>query len=92
MNLKQIKCIKVTHNTSDGYSSEEFISWDTFYRSFVQERWVGERRNRMIHTIFGTAHTRTTVKSPSGYITSVRLFEFPATVAEVLALGELHSA
>ena len=92
MNLEQIKCIKVIHNTSDGHSSEEYISWATFYRSFVKERWAGERRTRRVYTIFGTAHKVTTVKSPSGHITSVRLFEFPNTRAEVLAFGELEES
>lgn len=90
MNLEQIKCIKVTH-TLEGKTSSEFISWETFQRAFIKERWSGERRTGKKFTIFGTAHTKTTLTSPTG-TKSVRVFEFPHTRAEVLALGELNHA
>ena len=86
--LRNLKCIKVTHNGEREYN----ISYNKFYRSFVEERWTGERRTGRNATIFGYAHTKTTVKNPFGGTSSVRVFDFPISEEEAIERHEEYLA
>lgn len=57
------------------YPVEE-ITFEVFERSFVVERWEGERRLNKKDTKFGCFHTKT-ITSFDGKTRSVREFEFP---------------
>lgn len=76
----ELKCIKVTH-TYEGETMTNYISYNQFKASFIDERWQGERRYNREYTIFGYVHTKTIVKSPTGS-KSVRVFDFPNSVNE----------
>lgn len=76
ISLFDMKSIKVTHI----FREEETISWisfNQFQKSFVNERWQGERRYKTDYTIFGRVHHKTIVKNPYSDERSVRLFDFP---------------
>ena len=74
--INDLKCIKVTC-IYENKISIEILSFSQYYKSFVDERWQGERRANKKYTMFGYWHTRTTVKNPYSNQKSVRVFEFP---------------
>ena len=81
-NLESMKCINVKHYFNGG-EENEVISFEQFKRSFVDERWTGERRTNKKATMFGYHHTKTTVKCPSDKrLISVRIFDFPSSRLE----------
>lgn len=87
--VNQLKCIKVTHtNTSDkDFKRESYISFNQFTESFVYERWENERRTKKEYTMFGTVHTKTTIKNPyDPSHKSIRDFSFPSSREEAIAL------
>lgn len=61
--------------TTQDFGNEE-ITLETFERSFVRERWEGERRTNKQYTKLGYFHTKTTVNMNESY-RSVRTFVFP---------------
>ncbi len=62
--------------TIEKYPDTE-ITLDRFKRSFVIERWHGERRYNRQYTSLGYYHTKTIVPNPYGNTRSVRTFVFP---------------
>ena len=74
--INDLKCIKVTLIYENKQISER-LTYNQYYKSFVVERWQGERRTNKKHTMFGYWHTKTTVKNPYNNEKSVRVFEFP---------------
>ena len=80
VSIYNLKCIKHTATTSGGLNINEYISWNQFQKAFISERWKGERRTNEESTIFGYAHTKTTVKEGSNRAT--HLFLFPNTLQE----------
>ena len=74
--INDLKCIKVKHTYADEVTNE-VLSFNQFYNSFVEERWQYERRTNKQHTMFGYWHTKTTVTNPYNNAKSVRVFSFP---------------
>ena len=85
---KDLYCIKINH-TWDGGSSQSFITFNQFNRSFVQERWENETRSNPKYTIFGRQFTTTKVHySDKTY--SERNFIFPDSLRLAEQLHEIH--
>lgn len=84
-NVNKMKCIKVERKRVENgkvvNTVTDFIDFETFQKSFVKERWSGERRTQKQYTFFGEVHTRTTVRFDEKS-KSVRDFTFPKSVAE----------
>lgn len=77
----ELQCIRVQH---EGYE-DTYISYKTFVKSFVEERWTKERRTNKQYTIFGYVHTKTTVTFDKN-TKSVRTFIFPNSIMEARQL------
>lgn len=52
------------------------ITFEQFYKSFVEEKWEGEERYDYEDTAYGHFHTTTIVRNPYNNSRSVRHFEF----------------
>lgn len=82
-NLHELNCIRVYKNGKD---TGELISFNRFYKSYIVERWNGERRyNWTNNPVFGMVYTLNSVKSPSGDFYRTR-FHFPTTESEARML------
>lgn len=78
--------IKVTMEkqelTADGwktmYATESEVTFERFYKSFVEERWRGEKRLEFKQTPYGWHHTKTIVETAFAghHERSVRTFDF----------------
>lgn len=81
-NLESMKCINVTHRIGKE-EYKEVLTYYQFWKSFVIERWSGERRTNKKATMFGYHHTKTSVTSPfDKNHKSVRIFDFPSSREE----------
>ena len=78
--LNDLKCIEHTLVNSRGEKIVSYISYNQYRKSFVDERWTGERRTGKIYTMFGYDHTKTTVRF--GNLKSTHTFVFPRSRAE----------
>lgn len=83
---RKLKAIKVVHDYQ-GEETTTYIDYDTFERSFVKERWQGERRYARKYTLWGYNHTYMTVKSPMGNVSS-RYFTFPNSVEQAIEIDK----
>ena len=79
-----LKCIKVYKNGE--YAST--LSYNQYLRSYVDERWKGERRYNKKHTIFGYWHTKTIVIEPMYKLKSVAEFVFPSDIDEAITIDK----
>ena len=86
--LNDLKCIKHTLVNSDGEKTVTYITYNQYRKSFVDERWTGERRTGKIYTMFGYDHTKTTVRF--GNLKSVHTFDFPRSREQAEALDVEH--
>ncbi len=78
--LNDLKCIEHTLVNSRDEKIVSYISYNQYRKSFVDERWTGERRTGKIYTMFGYDHTKTTVRF--GNLKSTHTFVFPRSRAE----------
>ena len=78
--LNDLKCIKHIRTDSHGDTSTDYLTYNEYRRSFVDERWAGERRTGKVYTMFGYDHTKTTVRL--GTLKSTHAFVFPRSRAE----------
>ena len=83
-NEYELKCIKVIKE--DEYSMT--ISFNQFLRSYVVEKWQGERRYNKKYTIFGYYHTKTIVIEPTYKFKTVTEFVFPSDIDEAIAIDK----
>ena len=82
--VNDMKAIKVTLVYGNETPKVSFISFNQFKKSFVEERWQGERRYNKNYTMFGLHHTKTIVTNPHDGTKSVRTFEFPESYEQAL--------
>ena len=83
-NLNQLKCIKVYKNGE----YDNTLSFNQYLRSYVDERWKGERRYNKKYTIFGYWHTKTIVIEPMYKLKSVAEFVFPNSISEAITIDK----
>lgn len=76
--LYDLKCINVIKDGAYCFN----ISYNSYLRSYVAERWRGERRSCKKNTIFGFWHTKTTVIEPTYQFKSITEFEFPNNIED----------
>lgn len=87
-NYKDLQCIKQTLEASTGVYTQ-YLTFNQFKTSFVDERWEGETRHNLKETLFGTYHTKTIIETPSMY--SVHTFIFPSSREEAKALHQQNT-
>ena len=69
--------------TADGwktmYTTDREITFESFYKSYVEEGWHGEKRMDYKNTSYGYHHTKTIVETvfAGHHERSVRTFIFP---------------
>ena len=85
--IYEMKCIKTEH-TYEGETTVEYLTFEQFKNSFVDERWVGERRYNKQYSIFGYYHTKTIVTNPYNGEKSVRVFTFPKSQEQAIELDK----
>lgn len=85
--LNDLKCIKVIHTNVDGEITENYITYKRYCKSFIDERWSGERRYNKSFSVFGLNPTYITVNNGYGGI-SRRRFIFPNSVEEAREIHE----
>lgn len=85
VNFYDLKCVHVVKvNATTGKKlDDDYISWNRFQKSYIEERWETERRYHKIYTIFGTGHELTTLKMPWGDKERIT-FDFPTTEKEAI--------